>query len=136
MAFHRRSVIYKCKILRLMGNCGDFLPKWNRSALFHSLRQNRLGEGELGLTGKILFDIFRDFFILILQIFKQLNDFFGNLNAFGGNIRGLKLEVTEKVLFDICRLSLWKFLEPTAQTLPNFCHLKTRFDQQYRIFIH
>ena len=89
-----------------MGNCGDFLPKLNRSALFHSLRQNRLGEGELGLTGKILFDIFRDFFILILQIFKQLNDFFGNLNAFGGNIRGLKLEVTEKVLFDICRLSL------------------------------
>ena len=130
-----------------MGNCGDFLPKLNRSALFHSLRQNRLGEGELGLTWKILFDIFRDFFILILQIFKQLDffehlfflekyDFFGNLNAFGGNIRGLKLEVTEKVLFDICRLSLWKFLEPTAQTLPNFCHLKTRFDQQYRIFIH
>ena len=75
MAFHRRSVIYKCKILRLMGNCGDFLPKLNRSALFHSLRQNRLGEGELGLTGKILFDIFRDFFILILQIFKQLNFF-------------------------------------------------------------
>ena len=44
-----------------MGNCGDFLLKWNRSALFHSLRQSRLGEGELGLTGKILFDISRPF---------------------------------------------------------------------------